>query len=71
MNHCVMSKMRDGGRSPRAAVVVGRAGERDLLDDRPPPPTAAYLGWDPDLMLDGGEVHQEVLATLEAYRLAV
>jgi hypothetical protein len=58
-------------RHRHACVVVGRAGDRDLLDDRPPPPTAAYLGWDPDPMLDGWEVHQEVLATLEAYRLAV
>ena len=58
-------------RHRHACVVVGRAGDRDLLDDRPPPPTVAYLGWDPDPMLDGWEVHQEVLATLEAYRLAV
>jgi hypothetical protein len=58
-------------RHRQACVVVGRAGDRDLLDDRPPPPTAAYLGWDPDPMLDGWEVHQEVLAALEAYRLAV
>lgn len=58
-------------RHRQACVVVGRAGDRDNLHDRPPPPTAAYLGWDPDPMLDGWEVHQEVLATLEAYRLAV
>lgn len=30
-----------------------------------------YLGWDPHPMLDGWEVHQEVLATLDVYRLAV
>jgi hypothetical protein len=58
-------------RHRQACVVVGRAGDRALLDDRPPPPTAAYLGHDADPMLDGWEVHQSVFDTLSGYRLAV
>jgi hypothetical protein len=44
---------------------IGRAGDRDLLEDRVPPPTEAYLGWDPDPLLDGWEVHRQVFAALE------
>jgi hypothetical protein len=33
--------------------VVGRAGDAEMLNDQPPPPTPAYLGWDPDPVLDG------------------
>jgi hypothetical protein len=51
-------------RHRHACVVVGRAGDRDLLDDRPPPPTEAYLGWDPDPVLDGWEVHRAVFDAL-------
>jgi hypothetical protein len=57
-------------RHRQACVVVGRAGDRDLLRDRPPPPTAAYLGHDADPVLDGWEKHQAVYAALEPYRLA-
>jgi hypothetical protein len=35
-------------RHRQACVVVGRAGASELLDDRPPPPTVALLGYDPD-----------------------
>jgi hypothetical protein len=49
-------------RQRQACVVVGRARDPDLLDDCPPPPTAAYLGHDPDPVLDGWEVHQTVYA---------
>jgi hypothetical protein len=49
----------------------GLAGDRDLLDDRPPPPTAAYLGHDADPVLDGREIPQAVYAALEPHRLAV
>jgi hypothetical protein len=57
-------------RHRQACIVIGRAGDRDLLDDRPPPPTAAYLGWDPDPVLDGWEVHRSVFDALEQHRMA-
>jgi AAA domain len=57
-------------RHRQACVVIGRAGDRDLLNDRPPPPTSAYLGHDADPVLDGWEVHQAVYAALEPARLA-
>ncbi len=57
-------------RHRQACVVVGRAGDRDVLDDRPPPPTAAYLGHDADPVLDGWEIDQSVYSALEPYRLA-
>jgi hypothetical protein len=28
------------------------------------PPTPAYLGWDPDPVLDGWEIHREVIQAL-------
>ncbi|WP_020473472.1 AAA family ATPase [Zavarzinella formosa] len=58
-------------RHRQACVIVGRNGDRELLDDRPPPPTSAFLGWDPDPLLDGWETHSEVFAALEHYRLGV
>jgi hypothetical protein len=58
-------------RHRQACVVVGRAGDRDLLEGRVPPPTAAYLGWGPDPLLDGWEVHREVFATLEPFHVTV
>jgi hypothetical protein len=57
-------------RHRQACVVIGRAGDRELLDDEIPPPTAAYLGWDPDPVLDGWEVHREVFAALEPFRIS-
>jgi hypothetical protein len=56
-------------RHRQACVVVGRAGDDEMLDDQPPPPTPAYLDWDPDPVLDGWEVHREVFATLEPLRV--
>lgn len=50
------------------APTARRAGDRDLLDDRPPPATEAFLGWDPDPALDGWEVHRQVLAALDPFR---
>jgi hypothetical protein len=58
-------------RHRQTCVVVGRAGDRRLLDDRPPPPTAAYLGHDADPVLDGWEVHQEVYDSLAQHRLDI
>lgn len=56
-------------RHRHACVVVGRAGDRVLLD-QVPPTTPAYLGWDPDPVLDGWDAHQQVFARLDAYRVA-
>jgi hypothetical protein len=58
-------------RHRQACIVIGRAGDRNLLDDRPPPPTAAYLGHDPDPILDGWEIHQSAYVVLEGYRVAI
>lgn len=58
-------------RHRQACIVAGRGGDRDLLEDRIPPPAAAYLGWDPDPLLDGWEVHREVFAALEPFRVCV
>jgi hypothetical protein len=54
-------------RHRQACVVVGRASDRELLEDQVPPPTAAYLGHDADPVLDGWEVHRQVFASLEPY----
>jgi hypothetical protein len=58
-------------RHRQACVVVGRVGDRDLLYDRPPPPTAAYLGHDADPVLDGWGVHQALYTALDLHRLSV
>jgi hypothetical protein len=51
-------------RHRQACIVVGRAGDAELVDDQIPPPTPAYLDWDPDPVLDGWEVHRQVFAAL-------
>jgi hypothetical protein len=58
-------------RHRQACVVVGRAGDRALLEDQLPLPTAAYLGWDPDPLLDGWEVHRQVFDTLAPVAVTV
>lgn len=58
-------------RHRHACIVIGRSGDRAILDDRPPPPTAAYLGHDGEPLLDGWEVHQAVHAVLAKHRLAL
>jgi hypothetical protein len=58
-------------RHRQACVVVGRVGDRELLEGQIPPPTAAYLGWDPDPVLDGWEVHRDVFAALETFRVSL
>jgi len=55
-------------RHRQACIVVGRVGDQELLENQVPPPTAAYLGWDPDPVLDGWDVHREVFAALESFR---
>jgi hypothetical protein len=37
----------------RVKVVVGRVEDDELLEDQLPPSTPAYLGGDPDPVLDG------------------
>jgi hypothetical protein len=54
-------------RHRQACIVVGRVGDRGLLEEQLPPPTAAYLGWDPDPILDGWETHRDVFAALEPF----
>jgi len=56
-------------RHRHACIVIGRTGDRAFLDGIPPS-TPAYLGWDPDPVLDGWGVHQAVFARLEPFRLA-
>ena len=55
-------------RHRHACIVLGRAADRQMLEAIPPA-TPAYLGWDPDPVLDGWEVHRAVFAALEAQRL--
>ena len=50
-------------RHRHGCVVVGRSGDRALLDALPPP-TPAFLGDDPDPVLDGWEAHRQVFARL-------
>ena len=57
-------------RHRQAWLVVGREGDEDMLEDRVPPPTAADLDWGPDPLLDGWEVHREVFAALEPFRVS-
>jgi hypothetical protein len=56
-------------RHRHACIVVGRVGDDEILNDQPPPPTPAYLGWDPDPVLDGWEIHRQVLAELQPVRV--
>jgi len=58
-------------RHRQACVVVGRAGDRDALEDQLPPPTPAYLGNDTDPVLDGWEVHRQVFEALEPFRVVL
>jgi hypothetical protein len=55
-------------RHRQACIVVGRASDRVLLDALPPS-TPAYLGWDPDPVLDGWTVHQAIFSGLEPHRI--
>jgi hypothetical protein len=50
--------------------VIGRVSDEALLDGVPPS-TPAYVGWDPDPVLDGWAVHKSVYDTLSAYRVRV
>src|SRR5262249_38709734 len=52
-------------RHRHACIVVGRTGDREQMRYQPPMPPA-YLGWDPDPVLDGWEAHRHVFRSLEA-----
>jgi hypothetical protein len=56
-------------RHRQASVVVGRQDDCELLEDQILPPTTAYLGWDPDPVLDGWEIHRQVFVALEPFRV--
>jgi hypothetical protein len=51
-------------RHRQACIVIGRNGDDEMLEDQLPPPTPAYLGWDPDPVLVGWEVHRQVFQEL-------
>jgi hypothetical protein len=53
-------------RHRHACIVVGRTTDRSLLD-AVPPATRAYLGWDPDPVLDGWSTHEAIFAALEPH----
>jgi hypothetical protein len=54
-------------RHRHACIVVGRDSDRALLDGVPPA-TPGYLGWDPDPVLDGWDVHEQVFRLLDQHR---
>jgi hypothetical protein len=56
-------------RHRHACIILGRAGDRRLLESIPPA-TPAYLGWDPDPVYDGWSVHQALFAAMEQHRIA-
>ena len=58
-------------RHRHACIVISRVGDNELLEDQPPPATPAYLGWDPDPVLDGWEVHRQVFEALEPFRIEI
>jgi hypothetical protein len=55
-------------RHRQACIVVGRDSDRHLLDGIPPA-TPAFLGWDPDPVLDGWGVHEAVFELLDPHAL--
>jgi hypothetical protein len=55
-------------RHRQACIMVGRVTDRELLDDVAPA-TPAYLGWDPDPVLDGWEVHSQVFDAMGPFRV--
>lgn len=57
-------------RHRQACIVVGRASDRRLVEGMPPS-TPAFLGWDPDPVLDGWAAHQAVFAGLEPHRVSL
>ncbi len=58
-------------RHRQACIVMGRAGAEQALEESLPPATPAYLGWDPDPVLDGWEIHRRVFQSLDPVRVSV
>jgi hypothetical protein len=56
-------------RHRHACIVVGRVGDQEMLDQQLPPSTPAFLGSDPDPVLDGWEVHRQVFTALAPFRV--
>jgi hypothetical protein len=56
-------------RHRQACIVVGRAGDRALVEGIPPA-TPSFLGWDVKTSLDGWYAHESVFRTLEPFRLS-
>ncbi len=57
-------------RHRHACIVVGRAGDRELVCGIPPA-TPSYVGWDSNPALDGWYVHEGVFRALEEHRMSV
>lgn len=55
-------------RHRHACVVVGRAGDRKLVEGIPPA-TPSYVGWDAKPALDGWYAHEAVFAALAPHRI--
>lgn len=53
-------------RHRHACIVIGRASDRALVQGIPPS-TPAYIGWDPDPILDGWDVHRAVFDRLNPF----
>ena len=56
-------------RHRQACIVVGRAGDRKLVEGIPPA-TPAYVGWESNPALEGWYAHEAVFAALGACRVA-
>jgi hypothetical protein len=54
-------------RHRHACIVIGREGDRNLLDGFPPI-TPVFPEWDSDPLLDGWDTHRQVFEGLEPYR---
>jgi len=50
-------------------IIVGREGDHEILEDQVPPSTPAYLGWDSDPILDGWDIHLQILSFLESVKV--
>jgi hypothetical protein len=57
-------------RHRHACVVVGREGDRALVEGFPPI-TPTYPDWDSDPVLDGWDIHRQIFSGLSQHRLAL
>jgi hypothetical protein len=57
-------------RHRHACVVVGREGDRALVEGFPPI-TPSYPDWDSDPVLDGWDIHRQIFSGLEPHRISV